>query len=138
MRQPSVAPVDPFELPDWLSQAQVLWHASDDTVELATVHGQLRPLHETDGLDGTGAKPIALDLLAVDAAWPAPVCDERSRRQAHQSWHYGEVVLLELDGRVTLGVPGTCFSADLVCEAVRRFTRAVGADSARFLVQLRL
>jgi hypothetical protein len=61
-----------------------------------------------------------------------------SRHLAHESWHYGQVALLDVDGRVTLGVPCTAFSSDLVCEAVRRFSRAVGADPAHFLVQLRL
>lgn len=139
-----VQEVDPFELPDWLGSEQVLWHATDERddsevfgglgnlASLATVHGEVRPLRE-DGPD-----PLVLDLLGVDVAWPKPVCDEDSRHQAHEAWHYGQVALLDRAGRVTLGVPCTEFSSDLVCEAVRRFSKAVGAEPAHFLVQLRL
>jgi hypothetical protein len=125
--------VDPFELPDWLATEQVLWQATDeprDREQTATVHGQLQPL--------PGGDVLTLDLLAVDVAWPKPVCDGESRHLAHEAWHYGQVALFERDGRTTLGVPCTEFSSDLVCEAVRRFSKAVGADSSHFLVQLRL
>jgi hypothetical protein len=127
------AEVDPFELPDWLAAEQVLWHATDERLHLhgtATVHGEVRPLH--------GGEPLELDLLAVDVAWPKAVCDEESRHLAHEAWHYGQVALLDVGGRTTLGVPCTEFSSDLVCEAVRRFGKAVGAEPAHFLVQLRL
>ena len=125
--------VDPFELPDWLGQEQVLWQATDERVSrenTATIHGVLRPLR--------GDSELVLDLLGVDVAWPKPVCDEESRHLAHEAWHYGQVILLDVEGRVTLGVPCTRFSTDLVCEAVRRFSKAVGAEPTRFLVQLRL
>jgi hypothetical protein len=125
--------VDPFELPDWLAQEEVLWQATDERGirdRTATVHGHLRPLQ--------GGDRFPLDLLGVDVAWPKPVCDEESRHLAHEAWHYGQVVLLDFDGRVTLCVPCTELSTDLVCEAVRRFSRAVGADPTHFLVQLRL
>lgn len=126
------AEVDPFELPDWLGTQQVLWQATDDPSARAeaTVHGEVTPL--------AGGPGIALDLLAVDVAWPRPVCDEQTRQSVHEAWHYGQVLLLDLDGRTTLGVPGTELSSDLLCEAVRRFSKAVGADSTHFLVQLRL
>ncbi len=125
--------VDPFELPDWLAEEQVLWHATDERIHrdgTGTVHGEVRPL--------AGGDAMTLDLLAVDVAWPKPVCDEESRHLAHEAWHYGQVALLEVEGRATLGVPGTEFSSDLVCEAVRRFSKAVGANADHFLVQLRL
>jgi hypothetical protein len=124
--------VDPFELPDWLAQEQVLWQATDERGRetTGTIHGMLRPLQ--------GDSELALDLLGVDVAWPKPVCDEESRHLAHEAWHYGQVILLDVEGRVTLGVPCTAFSTDLVCEAVRRFSKAVGAEPSRFLVQLRL
>ncbi|MGH3315044.1 MAG: hypothetical protein ACRDO0_02770 [Nocardioidaceae bacterium] len=125
--------VDPFELPDWLGQEQVLWQATDERggrETTGTIHGMLRPLH--------GDEELSLDLLGVDVAWPKPVCDEESRHLAHEAWHYGQVILLDVEGRVTLGVPCTTFSTDLVCEAVRRFSKAVGAEPSRFLVQLRL
>jgi hypothetical protein len=127
------AEVDPFELPDWLAEEQVLWQAAEnqrDREHSATIHGQVHPLY--------GGRSLALDLLAVDVAWPKPVCDDDSRHLAHEAWHYGQVALFERDGRTTLGVPCREFSSDLVCEAVRRFSKAVGADSTHFLVQLRL
>ena len=125
--------VGPFELPDWLGEEQVLWQATGEREHTATVPGQVRPLG-----DGDGPAPLPLDLLAVDVAWPKPVFDEDSRHLAQETWHYGQVTLLERAGRVTLAVPCTEFSSDLVCEAVRRFSRAVGADPHHFLVQLRL
>jgi hypothetical protein len=125
--------VDPFELPDWLGTEQVLWQATGEREHTATVPGRLSPLH-----GGGTPEPVTLDLLAVDVAWPKPVCDEDTRHLAHEAWHYGQVALLDRGGRVTLGVPGTEFTSDLVCEAVRRFSRAVGGDSHHFLVQLRL
>jgi hypothetical protein len=128
-----ISEVDPFELPDWLATDQVLWQATDrarDREHTATVHGEVRPLH--------GDEALTLDLLAVDVAWPKPVCEEESRHAAHEAWHYGQVALFDRGGRTTLGVPCTEFSSDLVCEAVRRFSKAVGADSSHFLVQLRL
>jgi hypothetical protein len=128
-----VAEVDPFELPDWLAEEQVIWQATDepgDRERSGTVHGRVVPLR--------GGEGMPLDLLAVDVAWPKPVCADEGRHLAHEAWHYGQVVLLDRDGRTTLGVPCTEFSSDLVCEAVRRFSKAVGADSAHFLVQLRL
>jgi hypothetical protein len=128
------AEVDPFELPDWLAEEQVLWQATDEPGDrgehTATIHGQVRPLR--------GGADLTLDLLAVDVAWPRAVCDEESRHLAHEAWHYGQVALFDRDSRTTLGVPCTEFSSDLVCEAVRRFSKAVGADSTHFLVQLRL
>lgn len=112
--------VDPFELPDWLATEEVLWQATDqpqDREQTATVHGQVRPLR--------GGDVLVLDLLAVDVAWPKPVCEEESRHVAHEAWHYGQVALFDRGGRTTLGVPGTELSSDMVCEAVRRFSKAV-------------
>jgi hypothetical protein len=128
------AEVDPFELPDWLAEGEVLWQATDERGHrdgTATVHGRITPL-------AGGAAPLTVDLLAVDVSWPKPVCDEATRHLAHEAWHYGQVALIDRDGRITLAVPCLDFSSDQVCEAVRRFSRAVGADPAHFLVQLRL
>jgi hypothetical protein len=79
-----------------------------------------------------------LDLLAVDAAYPVPVCPERERRSAHQAWQYGEVALLDADGRLCAGVPGARFDANLVCEAVRRVARSVAAEPGSFSVSITL
>lgn len=128
--------VDPFELPDWLAADEVLWQATDERGVYdgrATVHGHVRPLD-----DLSSAHSLVVDLLAVDVAWPKAVTDEQTRHAAHEAWHYDQVLLVDSDGRVTLCVPCTEFSSDLVCEAVRRFARAVGADPTHFLVQLRL
>ena len=57
---------------------------------------------------------------------------------AHQAWKYGEVLLVTLDDRMTLAVPGTSFTADLVLDALARFAKAVGARPESFSVLLRL
>jgi hypothetical protein len=48
------------------------------------------------------------------------------------------VLLLEYDGRLTLAVPGTAFTADRVLEAIGRLAKAVGVKPGRFLAALRL
>ncbi|MDP9442920.1 MAG: hypothetical protein M3P83_00640 [Actinomycetota bacterium] len=122
---------DPFELPEWLAEAEVVWESTDTVAAASTVSGRLT--------DVAGRHPaVRLDLLAVDAAWPRPVAAEPDRCAAHQAWHYGEVALLQVPGGVALGVPGAAFSADLVSEAVRRFARAVGAKPQDYAVRLRL
>jgi hypothetical protein len=87
-------------------------------------------------LEGADGRRHELDLLAVDAAYPVPVCPEAERRTAHQSWHYGEVVLLCVDGRLCAGVPGREFDANLACEALRRVARSVAAEAGRFTVSI--
>ena len=48
------------------------------------------------------------------------------------------VLLVEYDGRLTLAVPGTAYSADGVLETVGRLAKAVGVRPGRFVVTLRL
>jgi hypothetical protein len=48
------------------------------------------------------------------------------------------VLLITYDGRLTLAVPGTAFTADGTLETISRLARAVGADASRFTVCLRL
>ncbi|MPZ61828.1 MAG: hypothetical protein GEU93_11140 [Propionibacteriales bacterium] len=127
--EPTLA--DPFELPGWLADREVVWEALDTVATNVHVHGVLRPSSDSE-------TEQVLDLMAVDAAWPTPACDEANRRASHQAWHYGEVAVLDIDSRVALGVPVSAFTAEAVCDAVRRFTRAVGADPKRYAVQLRL
>jgi hypothetical protein len=125
----SIAVVDPFELPDWLGTSIVSWHSTSPIGEAARVSGVFR----ADG------HPVQeLDLLAVDAAFPEPVCPDPERRQAHRSWHYGEVMLLEIDGRIAAAVPGVRFDANLACETLRRVARSVAADPGRFSVWITL
>lgn len=120
--------IDPFDLPDWLGVSEVTWAATGAVLDGHLVGGVL-----------TGAgEELPCDLLGVDEAYPQPVADEETRVRAHQAWRNGEVLLVDRDGRVTLAVPGTCFDADRVIEAVGRVAKAVGAHPERFAVLLRL
>jgi hypothetical protein len=125
---PSVEPVDAFDLPEWLGTGQVVWTAR------SSVHAG----HHVEGeLTGAG-EALGCDLLAVDQAYPAPVLDEQWRRQTHQAWTHGQVLLVEYGGRLTLSVPGTEFTADRVLEAIGRLAKSVGVRPGEFLVALRL
>lgn len=139
---PTPAPVDPFDLPDWLGERQVTWVAEGGVRDGARVPGRL----QEDAVAGGGApavapgppEPLACDLLAVDAAFPVPVVDEATRTAAHQAWHHGQVHLGALGGRLTLLTPGAALSADTALEAVARLARAVGSDGHRYAVLLRI
>lgn len=122
-----VRAVDAFDLPDWLGLDQVTWQASS-SVHSPRVQGQLC---------GPGEQFVC-DLLAVDQAYPEPVISEHWRGEAHRSWTHGQVLLVEYDGRLTLAVPGTTFTADLVLEALARLAKAVGVKPERFVAALRL
>jgi hypothetical protein len=124
-----VQPVDPFDLPEWLGEQEVTWSAD----------AGLRTGHAVAGtLTGPGAEPLPCDLLAVDVAYPLPVADTALRHDAHQAWRYGEVHLVSVDGRLTLAIPGTAFTADLALDAIGRLARAVGASAERYAVHLRI
>jgi len=130
MSERRTAVADPFDLPEWLATGDVVWRADDSVVGGGRVGGTL-----------TGQEPeqrLVLDLLAVDAAVPGPVCEEVHRTEAHHAWQRGESLLLDVDGRVTIAVPGYAFDADLATEALRRFTRAIGAKAGSYAVQIRL
>ena len=121
--------VDPFDLPDWLGTAQVVWHAD----------GGLRDGHLVAGrLTSEGHDDLVCDLLAVDDAYPLPVTDDASRLRAHQAWRHGQVLLGEYDGRMTLAVPGTRFDAGLVLDALGRLAKAVGASPDDYAALLRI
>jgi hypothetical protein len=79
-----------------------------------------------------------LDMLAVDAAYPEPVCPERERTAVHQAWQHGEVVLLSVDGRTAAAVPGREIDLEVLCEALRRFAKSVGAPSGNYTVAITL
>ena len=128
---PELSLVDPFDLPQWLVSEEVVWKALEPVGGQVVAKGQLAAV-------GAGDAPLRLDLVAVDAAWPAPACSPAERRAAHQAWHFGQVVILSQDGTPALGVPTTQFSADLAVEALRRFAKAVGSDPWRYAVHLRL
>ncbi len=123
-----VGEVDPFDLPEWLGEGDVTWTAT------GSVHGGHRVPGELTG----GGEPLVCDLLGADQAFPVPVLDDDWRRQAHQAWTHGQVLLVDDDGRLTLAVPGTSFTADLALEAVGRLAKSVGVKPGRFVVSLRL
>jgi hypothetical protein len=89
-------------------------------------------------LTSPGHEPIPCDLLAVDPAYPTAVVPEKVRHDAHQAWGYGQVLTVSRGGHLTLAVPGTGFTADLVLEAVGRLALAVGASVERYSVLLRI
>jgi hypothetical protein len=121
--------VDPFDLPEWLGESAVTW----------TPEGGIHDSHLVPGtLDGGEGRTLACGLLAVDEAYPKPVADDDLRHLAHQAWRHGEVHLLEVDGVLTLAVPGTSFTAEKVLEVLARLAKAVGARPESFAVLLRL
>ena len=124
--------VDAFELPEWLGTSQVTWAARSSVRGAQHIEGSL------SATDPDGTDPLACDLLAADVAYPQPILSDAWRRQAHQAWEYGQVLLLSYGGRLTLAVPGTAYSADGVLETVGRLAKAVGVPPARFAVCLRL
>jgi hypothetical protein len=126
-----IGEVDPFDLPSWLGEGEVIW----------SPEGSIRGRHQVTGtLAAAGADHDSLpcDLLAVDEAYPKPVAPDELRHQAHQAWRHGQVHLVTYDGRLTLVVPGTEFTADRVLQALARLARAVGAEPARYAALLRL
>jgi hypothetical protein len=125
---PAVSSIDPFDLPEWLGTCEVTWVARSPVRGAAHIRGELA---------GNG-ESIACDLLAADLAYPQPLLTDTWRRQAHQSWTYGQVLFVEYDGRLTLAVPGTAYSADGVLETVGRLAKAVGVRPEHFTVTLRL
>ena len=124
----NVEPVDPFDLPEWLGTAEVTWSAR------STVRGA----QHIDGLLVSAQGELACDLMAADVAYPQPMLADPWRRQAHQAWEHGQVLLVACDGRLTLAVPGTAYSADGVLETIGRLAKSVGVAPGRFLVCLRL
>lgn len=128
MAHAQIAEVDPFDLPEWLGETEVTWHASSS----------IRGSHHVAGdLVGEDAS-LPCDLLAADLAFPEPVVPEAWRRAVHEQWRLGQVLLVELDGRLTLAAPGTEFTADGVLDALARLAKAVGVKPARFVAALRL
>ncbi len=121
--------VDPFDLPEVLGSGPVTWTSVDP---LAGGHRVRGALEASDGTE------LACDLMAVDEAYPSPVASEDVRLRVHQAWRHGQVHLASYDERLTLLVPGTCFTADLALDAVGRLAKALGASPASFAVHLRL
>lgn len=128
MRQRRIVEVDPFELPEWLAEEEITWRAG------SSVRGSH---HVTGDLTCVGAS-LPCDLLAADLAYPEPALEEGWRRAAHQQWTLGQVLLVEYDGRLTLALPGTDFTADRVLDSLGRLAKAVGVGRSRFVAALRL
>ena len=117
---------DPFDLPDWTGTKQITWRAE------TTLDGG----PHVRGLLAADASTQQLDLIAVDAAYPRLTCPADLRRQVHQAWQLGEVMLLAVDGRVAVAAPGVGFDANAACETLRRFTRSVGAPQDNLTVSI--
>jgi hypothetical protein len=126
---PALTDVDPFDLPEWLGEADVTW-----TAEAGLRSGHAVPGH----LVADGHDELPCDLLALDVAYPMPVATDSVRHDAHQAWRHGQVLLVEAGGRLTLAVPGTGFTADLVLDALGRLAKAVGASEDHYSVRLRI
>lgn len=126
---PQHVTLDPFDLPDWLGVADVVWTPETGLRSGSAVRGSL---------GAEGHDPLACDLLAVDQAYPVTVADDRVRHDAHQAWRHGEVLLVGAEDRLTLAVPGTGFTADRVLDAVGRLAKAVGSSPDRYAVLLRI
>jgi hypothetical protein len=124
-----ISVVDAFDLPDWLGTDPVRWRA-DSSLDASP--------HVRGTVGAAGGRTHPLDVLAVDAAYPQPVCPERERTAVHQAWQFGEVALLSVEGRVAAGVPGREVDLDLLCEALRRFAKSVGAPSGNYTVAITL
>lgn len=126
--RPGAEPVDAFELPAWIGEETVTWVAEDSMgaghLVSGTLHGQ--------------SDRAVCDVLAGDHAYPVAALDDTVRRDMHQTWSLGQVLLLSYDQRLTLAAPGRVVDAGLALEAVRRFAKAVGAPPHRFSVTLRL
>ena len=127
--QAAITDTDPFDLPEWLGTADVVWRADAGLSAGHLVRGRL----SSDGVDD-----LECDLLAVDEAYPEPVVDDATRLRVHQAWRHGQVVIGEVDGRLVLAVPGTHFGPELVLDALGRLARAVGAHAERYAALLRL
>lgn len=126
---PKLTPVDPFDLPDWLGVCDVVWNADAGLRSGPSVAGHL---------SAEDQPPMPCDLLAIDVAYPVPTAAEDVRHDAHQAWGFGEVHLVRREDRLTLAVPGTAFTADLVMDAIGRLARAVGASADHYSVRLRI
>jgi hypothetical protein len=127
--QAAMTDIDPFDLPDWLGTHEVVWRADAGLRTGHLVRGRLTADDEAE---------LVCDLLAVDEAYPEPVVDDGTRLRVHQAWRHGQVVVVDLGGRMALAVPGTRFGPDLVLEALSRLARAVGAHPERYAALLRL
>ena len=123
------SPVDAFDLPEWLGVDPVTWSAVGP-LRQGIVPGVIRS-------DVSGVE-LACDLMAGDVAYPVAVVDEANRVAIHQAWRHGQVHVVRRGERLTLGAPGTDFTAPRVLDVVGRLAKAVGAPPDHFAVRLRV
>jgi hypothetical protein len=137
-----VEELDPFDLPDWLGVGPVLWVADAGVRASHLVPGRLTGLVSSPVSGGDAGMTTAVeleqpcDLLAVDEAYPVPVADDATRLRAHQAWRHGQVLLIGYDRRLTLAVPGSRFTADVVLDTLDRLAKAVGASADNYAARL--
>jgi len=134
--QATLTDIDPFDLPEWLGTADVVWRAEEGLQTGHLVRGRLTA--DLPDQRAEASQEVVCDLLAVDEAYPAPVVDDATRLRVHQAWRHGQVVIGEHGSRMVLAVPGTRFGPELVLDALGRLARAVGARAERYAVLLRL
>lgn len=119
---------DPFDLPDWLAEHALTWRA-DTSIGGPVAAGTLC---------GRPDRCLPLAVLGADEAYPLPAVEEKVRAQVHQAWRYGQVVLLASERSYAVAVPATTVDVDLVCEALRRFAKAIAVEPERISVHVRL
>ena len=127
--QHAVLPVDAFDLPDWLGTSEVAWTARSSVRGAARVEG----VPERRG-GGAGVRPAGRRPGLPGAAARGRLATSRRTRRGRTA----RSLLVEYDGRLTLAVPGTAYSADGALETVGRLAKAVGVAPGRFVVTLRL
>lgn len=126
---PSYTEQDPFDLPEWLGEQEVVWRSEND----------LRKAHRVVGaLAAPGHEPFGCDLLAVDDAYPQPVAADDLRVRAHQLWQHGQVLVTRDDDRMLLIVPGSRIKTDTAIQSIGRLARAVGARPGTWSVLIRV
>ena len=91
-----------------------------------------------EGRLASGEEQLAVRPAGRRRRLPATAAERHLAPAAHQAWEHGQVLLVTYDGRLTLAVPGTAYSADGALETVGRLAKAVGVDAGRFMVCLRL
>ncbi len=133
MSQGALSDLDPFDLPAWLGEGDVVWSA---TSGLRSGHLVGGTLHE--GGTGGGGAEHPCDLMAVDEAYPVAVASDDVRVRAHQAWRHGQVLVCERGDRLVLAAPGTRWGAEGVLDALARLARAVGTSPERYAVHLRI
>lgn len=119
---------DAFDLPEWLGEHALTWTA-DSSIGGPAASG---------AICGGNGLCLPLAVLAADEAYPLPAVTESVRTQVHQAWRYDQVALLICGSSYAIAVPATTVDVDLVCEALRRFAKAIGVIADRISVLVRL